>query len=207
MMAQVGAWLGGGCQCMRVSVEGWGTCVCEGHTVRGSCCGGMRTSTRAARHSRLIRFLRACTRAREPAAACLRSRLMCGTHCRPGPFPHTPRHHHTTLQAISLAKRPHIVVGTPGRVVDHLSNTKGFSLKGLKHLVGLSGCGTWTCRRPRPCARLAHRRQQQRASRQHRASRYDLVLSRAVIAPHCRRCWTRPTGCSTWTLSRRLTRS
>ncbi|KAL4442077.1 hypothetical protein ABPG77_011338 [Micractinium sp. CCAP 211/92] len=38
-------------------------------------------------------------------------------------------------QAISLAKRPHIVVGTPGRVVDHLSNTKGFSLKGLKHLV------------------------------------------------------------------------
>lgn len=40
------------------------------------------------------------------------------------------------LQAISLAKRPHIVVGTPGRVVDHLSNTKGFSLKGLKHLVG-----------------------------------------------------------------------
>ena len=33
------------------------------------------------------------------------------------------------LQAIALAKRPHIVVGTPGRVVDHLSNTKGFSLK------------------------------------------------------------------------------
>lgn len=27
-------------------------------------------------------------------------------------------------QAISLAKRPHIIVGTPGRVVDHLSNTK-----------------------------------------------------------------------------------
>eukprot|EP00955_Chlamydomonas_euryale_P011648 125371-Chlamydomonas_euryale.AAC.1 len=38
-------------------------------------------------------------------------------------------------QAIALGKRPHIVVGTPGRVVDHLSNTKGFSLKGLKHLV------------------------------------------------------------------------
>ncbi|GAB4816039.1 hypothetical protein N2152v2_003085 [Parachlorella kessleri] len=38
-------------------------------------------------------------------------------------------------QAIALAKRPHIVVGTPGRVVDHLSNTKGFSLKGLQHLV------------------------------------------------------------------------
>ena len=27
-------------------------------------------------------------------------------------------------QAIALGKRPHIVVGTPGRVVDHLSNTK-----------------------------------------------------------------------------------
>ncbi|GLI59076.1 hypothetical protein VaNZ11_000909 [Volvox africanus] len=38
-------------------------------------------------------------------------------------------------QAIALAKRPHILVGTPGRVVDHLSNTKGFHLKQLKHLV------------------------------------------------------------------------
>lgn len=27
-------------------------------------------------------------------------------------------------QAIALAKRPHVIVGTPGRVVDHLSNTK-----------------------------------------------------------------------------------
>lgn len=38
-------------------------------------------------------------------------------------------------QAISLAKKPHIIVGTPGRVVDHLANTKGFTLKGLKYLV------------------------------------------------------------------------
>lgn len=38
-------------------------------------------------------------------------------------------------QAIALGKRPHVIVGTPGRVVDHLSNTKGFSLKTLKHLV------------------------------------------------------------------------
>jgi ATP-dependent RNA helicase DDX47/RRP3 len=44
-------------------------------------------------------------------------------------------HAYLQLQAISLAKRPHVVVGTPGRVVDHLSNTKGFSLKALKHLV------------------------------------------------------------------------
>jgi ATP-dependent RNA helicase DDX47/RRP3 len=27
-------------------------------------------------------------------------------------------------QAISLAKRPHVLVGTPGRVADHLTNTK-----------------------------------------------------------------------------------
>ena len=27
-------------------------------------------------------------------------------------------------QAVALGKRPHIIVGTPGRVVDHLSNTK-----------------------------------------------------------------------------------
>lgn len=40
-----------------------------------------------------------------------------------------------TAQAIALSRRPHVLVGTPGRVVDHLSNTKGFSLKNLKHLV------------------------------------------------------------------------
>ena len=27
-------------------------------------------------------------------------------------------------QSIVLAKRPHVIVGTPGRVVDHLTNTK-----------------------------------------------------------------------------------
>lgn len=38
-------------------------------------------------------------------------------------------------QAIALAKRPHIIVCTPGRLVDHLENTKGFSLRLLKYLV------------------------------------------------------------------------
>ncbi|CCL99336.1 uncharacterized protein FIBRA_01354 [Fibroporia radiculosa] len=38
-------------------------------------------------------------------------------------------------QSVALAKRPHIVVATPGRLIDHLENTKGFSLRGLKFLV------------------------------------------------------------------------
>ena len=38
-------------------------------------------------------------------------------------------------QAISLSKKPHIVIGTPGRVADHLANTKGFNLNKLKFLV------------------------------------------------------------------------
>ena len=38
-------------------------------------------------------------------------------------------------QAIALGKRPHIIVATPGRLLDHLENTKGFSLRSLKHLV------------------------------------------------------------------------
>ena len=38
-------------------------------------------------------------------------------------------------QAVALARRPHVVVGTPGRVVDHLTNTKGFALRALRHLV------------------------------------------------------------------------
>ena len=40
-----------------------------------------------------------------------------------------------TPQAIALGKRPHIIVATPGRLLDHLENTKGFSLRGLKYLV------------------------------------------------------------------------
>ena len=38
-------------------------------------------------------------------------------------------------QAIALSKKPHVVVCTPGRLVDHLENTKGFNLKSLRHLV------------------------------------------------------------------------
>ena len=38
-------------------------------------------------------------------------------------------------QAIALGKKPHIVVASPGRLLDHLENTKGFSLRALKYLV------------------------------------------------------------------------
>lgn len=38
-------------------------------------------------------------------------------------------------QAISLSKKPHIIIGTPGRVTDHLQNTKGFNLNSIKYLV------------------------------------------------------------------------
>lgn len=38
-------------------------------------------------------------------------------------------------QAIALSKKPHVVVGTPGRMADHLANTKGFNLRRLRYLV------------------------------------------------------------------------
>src|ERR1700761_225635 len=38
-------------------------------------------------------------------------------------------------QSIALSKKPHIVVASPGRLLDHLESTKGFSLRNLKYLV------------------------------------------------------------------------
>ncbi|CAG9863551.1 unnamed protein product [Phyllotreta striolata] len=38
-------------------------------------------------------------------------------------------------QSLILAKKPHILIATPGRLLDHLENTKGFSLRALKFLV------------------------------------------------------------------------
>jgi ATP-dependent RNA helicase DDX47/RRP3 len=40
-----------------------------------------------------------------------------------------------TPQCVALAKKPHVIVATPGRLQDHLEKTKGFSLRGLKYLV------------------------------------------------------------------------
>ncbi|CAD2085463.1 ATP-dependent RNA helicase DDX47, putative [Plasmodium vinckei lentum] len=38
-------------------------------------------------------------------------------------------------QSLNLAKKPNIIISTPGRILDHLNNTKGFNLKNLKYLV------------------------------------------------------------------------
>ena len=40
-----------------------------------------------------------------------------------------------TQQSIALGRNPHIVVATPGRLLDHLTNTKGFHLRKLRYLV------------------------------------------------------------------------
>ena len=40
-------------------------------------------------------------------------------------------------QAIALSKKPHIVVASPGRLLDHLESTKGFSLRTMQYLVSL----------------------------------------------------------------------
>jgi len=38
-------------------------------------------------------------------------------------------------QARDLMRKPHVIVATPGRLMDHLEHTKGFSLRALKYLV------------------------------------------------------------------------
>lgn len=40
-----------------------------------------------------------------------------------------------TSQATLLLRKPHIIIATPGRLLDHLTNTKGFNLRSLKYLV------------------------------------------------------------------------
>ncbi|SCU99935.1 LAME_0G06480g1_1 [Lachancea meyersii CBS 8951] len=38
-------------------------------------------------------------------------------------------------QARDLMRKPHVIIATPGRLMDHLENTKGFSLRKLRYLV------------------------------------------------------------------------
>lgn len=40
-----------------------------------------------------------------------------------------------TSQAIALARNPHVVIATPGRLLDHLRDTKGFQLHFVRYLV------------------------------------------------------------------------
>ncbi|KAG7366576.1 ATP-dependent RNA helicase [Nitzschia inconspicua] len=40
-----------------------------------------------------------------------------------------------TQQSIALGRNPHIIVATPGRLLDHLTNTKGFHLRKLRYLI------------------------------------------------------------------------
>lgn len=40
-----------------------------------------------------------------------------------------------TSQAIALARNPHICIATPGRLLDHLKDTKGFHLRQVRYLV------------------------------------------------------------------------
>lgn len=38
-------------------------------------------------------------------------------------------------QALDLLRKPHVIVATPGRIIDHLEKTKGFNLRNLRFLV------------------------------------------------------------------------
>ncbi|EAL67300.1 hypothetical protein DDB_G0280147 [Dictyostelium discoideum AX4] len=38
-------------------------------------------------------------------------------------------------QSLALAKKPHVVVGSPGRVLHHLEHTKGFNLRSIKYFI------------------------------------------------------------------------
>lgn len=41
-------------------------------------------------------------------------------------------------QGLQLAKKPHVVIATPGRLADHIQNTDTVSFKKIKFLVSLS---------------------------------------------------------------------
>jgi ATP-dependent RNA helicase DDX47/RRP3 len=38
-------------------------------------------------------------------------------------------------QTLQLSKKPHVIIASPGRLVDHLTTTKGFHISGIKFLV------------------------------------------------------------------------
>ena len=49
------------------------------------------------------------------------------------------------VQATELENRPHVVVATPGRIVDHMKNSsRGWDLSRVKFLVRVSSSGSRT---------------------------------------------------------------
>lgn len=45
-------------------------------------------------------------------------------------------------QSLSLARKPHVVIATPGRLADHLRSTDTVSLKKIKFLVRMTAFKT-----------------------------------------------------------------
>ena len=88
-------------------------------------------------------------------------------------------------QAISLAKRPHVIVGTPGRVTDHLTNTKARR-------------GPWPARGQRAAGRQRVRLTPRPTAQRRRGS----ACARCSTS-----CWTRRTAFSASTSKKTSTRS
>lgn len=140
-------------------------------------------------------------------------------------------------QSILLAKRPHLVVGTPGRLVDHLQNTKGFSVRPCAQTRIPVGMFLFMRRafarvRTRSPRHRPHTRTQKRgASQAQLRGPGHSPLSAATVraarlrspsqvrlpsvppnyphrcAPSSTWCSTRRTSCSTWTSRRSSTPS
>jgi hypothetical protein len=103
----------------------------------------------------------------------------------------------TVAQAVALARRPHVVVGTPGRVVDHLSNTKVRERERGEE-------------REREGRFFVFSNNQKNAppNQQHTtASSFASPFRASPCAPSSASSWTKPTACSTWTLRPRSTKS
>ena len=100
------------------------------------------------------------------------------------------------VQGLALAKRPHIVIATPGRLADHLKSGADVTiLRRLRFLVRAPPCSLV---RARPRRSLApHARTATDA-----ATSLPLRARRPCGASQRIRCWTRPTGCWTRPLRR-----
>lgn len=99
-------------------------------------------------------------------------------------------------QAIAIAKRPHVIVGTPGRVVDHLTNTKARYSNILQYPPSFRAPQNISTKRHHH--KIGHRCSERRRPRYCRASRSARCSTSSS---------TRRTASSRWTSNRRSTRS